>query len=80
MNHEIIKVLTAKEYLEVFLNKNLRIDRRDLKEKRPISYNFGILDSFSTSASCSIGENNKIIAVLKSSNNTEEGDNKIGTH
>ena len=68
MNNELIRILTAKEYLETFLSKNLRIDRRDLNEKRQLAYQFGILDTFSTSASCLLGDSNKIIAVMKSHN------------
>ena len=71
MNSDIIKVLTQKEYISTFLNKNIRLDKRDLKQKRNFSYQFGILDSFPTSASCLLGDSNKIIAVLKK--NTEQG-------
>ena len=68
MNHEIIHTLTPKEYIQTFLNSGLRIDRRGLNERRQYSYKFGVLDNYSTSASCLLGEGNKVIAVLKSSN------------
>jgi exosome complex RNA-binding protein Rrp42 (RNase PH superfamily) len=71
MNNEIVKVLTPEEYITTFLDHNLRIDRRDLTQRRDFSYQFGILDTFSTSASCLLGEGNKIIAVLKSHNESE---------
>lgn len=64
MNNEIVKVLTQKEYINTFLDHNLRIDKRDLNEARNISYHFGIFDSFCTSASCTMGDGNKIIGVL----------------
>lgn len=72
MNHEIIRTLTPKEYIQTFLNHNLRIDKRTLNERRKYLYKFGILDNFSTSATCLLGEGNKIIAVLKSSNRSSE--------
>ena len=71
MNNEIVKVLTQKEYISTFLDYNLRIDRREFDQKRNLCYQFGILDSFCTSASCTLGEGNKIIAVLKSHNTIE---------
>ena len=79
MNNEIVKVLTQKEYITTFLDHNLRIDRRDLTQRREFSYQFGILDTFSTSASCLLGEGNKIIAVMKSHNDSEF-ENKEVTH
>ena len=75
MNNEIIKALTGREYIMAFTNKNLRVDRRDMKDKRKLTYQFGILDSFSTSASCLLGDStgNKIIAVMKSHNLESQG-------
>ena len=61
---DIFRVLTKKEYINAFLEKNLRYDKRELDEKRKYIYNYGILDSFKYSASNLLG-NNKIIAVLK---------------
>ncbi len=70
MNHEIFHTLTPKEYIQTFLNNNIRVDRRDLNERREYLYKFGVLDNYSTSASCLLGQGNKVIAVLKSSNLT----------
>lgn len=61
---DIFRVLTKKEYINAFLEKNLRYDKRALDEKRNYVYNYGILDSFKHSASNLLG-NNKIIVVLK---------------
>ena len=72
MNNEIVKILTQKEYISTFLDNNLRLDRRQINQARNFSYQFGILDTFSTSASCLLGEGNKIIAVLKSHSETED--------
>jgi len=72
MNHEIIRTLTPKEYIQTFLNNNLRIDRRSFDERREYIYKFGVLDNFSTSASCLLGKGNKVIAVLKSSNRSTQ--------
>jgi exosome complex RNA-binding protein Rrp42 (RNase PH superfamily) len=68
MNNEIIKSLTGREYIMAFINKDIRVDRRNLQEKRKAIYQFGILDSFSTSASCLLGTGTKVIAVIKSHN------------
>lgn len=68
MNNEIIKSLTGREYITTFINKDIRVDRRNLLEKRKSIYQFGILDSFSTSASCMLGSGTKVIAVMKSHN------------
>lgn len=68
MNNEVMKTLTQREYISTFINKDLRLDRRTLTQKRPMTYKFGILDTFSTSASCTLGDGNKIIAVIKGVN------------
>jgi exosome complex RNA-binding protein Rrp42 (RNase PH superfamily) len=74
MNSEIIRTLTPIEYISAFLNKNVRLDKRDLKQKRKAGYQTEILDSFSTSATSLLGNGNKLISVLKASqlNNINE--------
>ena len=72
MNHEIFHTLTPKEYIQTFLNNNIRVDRRGLNERRKYLYKFGVLDNYSTSASCLLGEGNKVLAVLKSSSQASQ--------
>lgn len=67
MNAEILSVVAPKEYMNCFLEKSLRPDKRSLDEIRLFSFYNDVLDSEKISASCSLGEGNKIIAVLKSS-------------
>lgn len=62
---EIIKLLSPKEYISTFVSKGLRHDRRGFAEKRNYSYQFGVLDNFPISSTCMLGNNNKIISVLK---------------
>lgn len=59
-------MLTPKEYISTFINKNLRLSKRNFKEMRKFNYQYGVLETFSTSASILLGEGNKIMAVLKS--------------
>ena len=79
MNSELIKALTPKEYITTFTDKNLRVDRRSFEEKRRFTYQFGILDTFTTSASCLLGDGNKVIIALKSSTTLKgDGDKYLG--
>lgn len=58
-------MLTPKEYISTFINKNLRL-KREFREMKKFNYQYGILETFSNSASILLGKGNKIMAVLKS--------------
>jgi exosome complex RNA-binding protein Rrp42 (RNase PH superfamily) len=75
---EIIKTLSLKEYLTAFLEKGLRYDKRSFNSKRSYSYQSGVLDSLPFSASCTLGNSNKVIAVLKMKQNNK-GNGKISS-
>jgi len=76
MNHEIISVTAPREYFKAFIEKNIRPDKRQLTEKRGLLINQGILDSEKYSCSCTLGDGNRVLAVLKKKSGQENS--KIG--
>jgi hypothetical protein len=38
---DVLKVLTPKEYISAFLAKDLRVDKRNLAERRKFVFQFG---------------------------------------
>lgn len=76
MNAEILSVVAPKEYMKCFLEKSLRIDKRSMTEIRQFSFFSDVLDSEKISASCSLGEGNKILGVLKTSKSSYNDSNE----
>lgn len=65
MNHDLISALAPKEYYKAFIEKNIRPDKRLLKEKRGVQFYNNALESEEYSCTCCLGEGNRILAVLK---------------
>lgn len=69
MNHEIMSSIAPKDYYKAFLDKKLRPDKRELTEKRGFLFDMDILDSEEFSCSTSLGDGNRVLAVLKVDSN-----------
>ncbi len=70
MNHEIISILATEEYLNAFYEKDIRPDQRKKEDIRSFSYINNILNSEKFSCLASLGDGNRLIAVLKYSDST----------
>ena len=57
----------------------MRIDQRDLKERRNLVYKYNVLDLVSLSASGNIG-NNRILLVLKYKENLNRKSNNLSIY
>jgi exosome complex RNA-binding protein Rrp42 (RNase PH superfamily) len=65
LNKEILRTLTIKEYISTFLGKEIRPDQRKLDDRREFKFEQNVLENFSDSATCLLGQGNKVLSVLK---------------